>query len=112
VHIKGPGDTDLTFSIKNIPIIPCCGDRNIPDGEVFTAPVRDSVNGVIHFNTPTIYNGVSFNNIRLEFKNGKVVEALSETNCKELNSILDTDEGARHRLQPVRDGANEGHSLR
>lgn len=96
VHIKGPGETDLQFSIKNIPIIPCCGDRNIPDGEVFTAPVRDSVNGVIHFNTPTIYNGMTFENIRLEFRNGKVVDACANSNTEQLNSILNTDEGSRY----------------
>ena len=96
VHIMGPGDTDLKFSIKNIPIIPCCGDKNIPDGEVFTAPVRDSVNGVIHYNTPTIYNGLSFSNVRLAFRNGKIVEASADENSDQLNSIFDTDDGARH----------------
>lgn len=96
VHLKGPGETDLKFSIKNIPIIPCCGDRNIPDGEVFTAPVRDSVNGIIHFNTPTIYNGVTFDNIRLEFRSGKIIDACANGNTPQLNSILDTDEGARY----------------
>jgi aminopeptidase len=96
VHLKGPGDTDLQFSIKKIPVIPCCGDMNIPDGECFTAPVKDSVNGVIHFNTPTLYNGITFENIRLEFKNGKVVNAAANGNSAELNSILDTDDGARY----------------
>jgi aminopeptidase len=96
VHLKGPGETDLNFSIKNIPVIPCCGDRNIPDGEVFTAPVRDSVNGVIHFNTPTIYNGLSFDNVRLEFRNGKIVAASADQNSDQLNSIFDTDEGGRY----------------
>jgi len=96
VHLKGPSDTDLTFSIKDIPVIPCCGEYNIPDGEVFTAPVRDSVNGVIHYNTPTIYNGVSFTNIRLEFKNGKIVAASADQNSDKLDPIFDTDEGARY----------------
>lgn len=97
VHLVGPDDTDLTFSIKNIPTIPCCGRVNIPDGECFTAPVRDSVNGIIHFNTPTLFNGLSFSNIRLEFKNGKIVNATSDSNNdKQLNSIFDTDEGARY----------------
>ncbi|MBL1216937.1 MAG: aminopeptidase [Planctomycetes bacterium] len=96
VHLKGPGDTDLTFSIKDIPTVPCCGNMNIPDGECFTAPVRDSVNGVIHFNTPTLYNGVSFQNIRLTFRDGKVVEATCDGDDEKLNSILDTDEGARY----------------
>jgi aminopeptidase len=97
VHIKGPGDTDLRFSIRDIPIIPCTGTHNIPDGECFTAPVRDSVNGVIHFNTPTIYNGVSFSNIRLEFKDGRVVSSSCESgNDDRLEDILNTDEGARY----------------
>jgi aminopeptidase len=96
VHLKGPGDTDLKFSIKDIPIIPCCGDRNIPDGEVFTAPVRQSVNGVIHFNTPTIYNGLTFNNVRLEFRDGKIVDASADQNSDQLNSIFNTDEGSRY----------------
>ena len=94
VHITGPG-TDLKFSIKGIPAIPCTGEFNIPDGEVFTAPVKDSVEGVIQYNAPTIYQGVSFENIRLVFKKGKIVEATSN-NTKRLNEILDTDAGARH----------------
>ncbi|MDZ4829959.1 MAG: aminopeptidase [Phycisphaerae bacterium] len=96
VHIKGPAETDLRFSIKNIGVVPCCGHANIPDGECFTAPVRDSVNGVVQFNTPTIYNGVSFANVRLVFKNGKVVEASSDSNSDKLNAILNTDDGARY----------------
>jgi aminopeptidase len=95
VRLKGPRDTDLTFSIKGIPAIPCDGKVNIPDGEVFTAPVRDSVNGVIHFNAPTIYRGVTHNDIRLVFKAGKVVEATS-TATEKLNEVLDADEGARY----------------
>jgi aminopeptidase len=96
VHIKGPGETDLTFSIKGIGVIPCCGEYNIPDGECFTAPVRDSVNGVLQYNTPTVYNGQSFENIRFVFKNGKIVEATCQGDSKKLNEILDTDEGARY----------------
>jgi aminopeptidase len=95
VHIKGPLDTDLTFSIKGIAAIPCVGDRNIPDGELFTAPVKDSVNGVIHYNTGTIYQGKPFDDIRLTFKDGKVVEATS-SDTKSLNEILDSDAGARY----------------
>ena len=96
VQIKGPGDTDLRFSIKDIPVIPCCGAMNIPDGECFTAPVRDSVNGVIHYNTPTIYNGTTFENVRFEFENGKIVAATADQNAEKLDSILDTDEGSRY----------------
>ena len=95
VRLLGPQDTDLTFSIQGIPAIPCDGKLNIPDGEVFTAPVRDSVNGVIHFNAPTLYRGETHSDIRLEFKNGKVVGATS-TNTKKLNEVLDADEGARY----------------
>ena len=94
VHITGQG-TDLKFSIKDIPVIPCTGERNIPDGECFTAPVRESVNGVIHFNTPTLYQGTVFNDICLHFENGKIVEA-SANNTEKLNDILDTDPGARY----------------
>ena len=95
VRLKGPRDTDLTFSIKGIPAIPCDGKLNIPDGEVFTAPVRDSVNGVIHFNAPTMYRGETHENIRLVFKNGKIVEGTS-SNTTKLNEVLNADEGARY----------------
>ena len=100
VHIKseskGPGETDLHFSIKNIGVIPCCGDKNVPDGECFTAPVRDSVNGVLHYNTSTVYNGQTFENVRLVFRNGRIVEASCQGDSKKLNEIFDTDEGARY----------------
>ena len=95
VRLKGPQDTDLEFSIKGIPAIPCAGKLNIPDGEIFTAPVRESVNGVIHYNTPTLYRGTTHENIRLVFKDGKAVEATS-SNTKKLNEVLDADEGARY----------------
>jgi aminopeptidase len=94
VHLKSPG-TDLTFSLKGIGAKMCKGDRNIPDGEVFSCPVKNSVNGVIQFNTPTIYAGTKFENVRLEFKDGKVVNATGN-NPKRLNEILDTDAGARY----------------
>lgn len=94
VRITGP-ETDLRFSIKDIPVRTCAGNHNIPDGEVFTAPVRDSVNGKISYNTPTIYQGTTFNDIVLTFKDGKIVEATADKTAK-LNEILDTDEGARY----------------
>jgi aminopeptidase len=94
VHLKAPG-TDLTFSIKGIGAKMCKGDRNIPDGEVFSCPVKNSVNGVIQFNTPTLYSGTKFENVRLEFKDGKIVKATAN-NTKRLNEILDTDAGARY----------------
>jgi aminopeptidase len=93
VRIAGCG-TDLTFSIKDIPVMKSCGLRNIPDGEVFTAPVKDSVNGVLTYNCPAIFQGASFDNVRLRFENGKIVEATSN-HTEKLNQILDTDEGAR-----------------
>jgi aminopeptidase len=93
VRIVGPG-TDLTFSIKDIPVIKCAGENNIPDGEVFTAPVRDSVNGKITFNAPSVYQGVTFENICFEFQNGKIIKATANQTDR-INQILDTDEGAR-----------------
>ena len=95
VRLKGPGETDLSFSVKGIPAIPCDGRVNIPDGEVFTAPVRDSINGVIRFNAPTIYRGTTHHDIRLMFREGKVVEATSSS-TKKLNEVLDADSGARY----------------
>jgi aminopeptidase len=94
VQIKGPG-IDLRFSIKGIPAVICGGDRNIPDGEVFTSPVKDSVEGHVTFNAPSIYQGIAFDGIRLEFKSGKIVDATSNETQK-LNKILDSDPGARY----------------
>lgn len=95
VKIKA-SDTDLTFSIKGLPGIKCDGRFNIPDGEVFTAPVKDSVEGYITYNCPTVYQGKEFNNVRLEFRKGKIVKASAPGMDDALNSILDTDEGARY----------------
>ena len=95
VRLTGPG-TDLSFSIKDIPTIPCTGQANIPDGEIFTAPVKDSVNGTIAFNTPTIYQGTVFDGVVLTFEQGRIVQATSAgATEKTLNEILDSDEGAR-----------------
>jgi aminopeptidase len=112
VHITGPG-TDLRFSIKGIRAIPCGGTHNIPDGEVFTAPVKTSVEGHVSYNAPTIYQGIAFDKVRLVFREGKIVEATS-SDTEKLNRILDSDPGARfigefaigfnpHVLQPMRD---------
>jgi aminopeptidase len=112
VQINGPG-TDLAFSIKDIPAVTCGGTHNIPDGEVFTCPVKNSVQGCVTFNAPTIYQGAAFDNIRLEFKDGKILNATG-SNPRRLNEILDSDEGARfigefslafnpHILEPMRD---------
>jgi aminopeptidase len=94
VRIKAPG-TDLRFSIKGIPIIKCDGKMNIPDGEVYTAPVRDSVNGTIAYNTKTLYEGRVFENLKFKFKDGKIIEATG-SDTKDINRILDADEGARY----------------
>ena len=93
VRLVGKG-TDLSFSIKGLPAIPCAGEMNIPDGEIFTAPVRDSVNGVITYNTPAVYQGLTYERIRLEFQNGRIIKATSNEEEK-LNQVLNTDEGAR-----------------
>ncbi|MDR1437932.1 MAG: aminopeptidase [Puniceicoccales bacterium] len=94
VHIKGPG-VDLQFSIKGIPAKPCIGHINIPDGEIFTAPVKESVEGVIAYNAPSVYRSQRFENIRFTFERGKIVEATAN-DTKAINSILDSDEGARY----------------
>lgn len=95
VHIKGPG-TDLTMSLKGIPCVKCDGTRNIPDGEVYTAPVRDSINGTIAYNTPSLYQGVLYTDICFTFENGKIVKATAGSNEDKMNKVLDTDEGARY----------------
>ncbi|MBC7784930.1 MAG: aminopeptidase [Burkholderiales bacterium] len=97
VHIKGPG-TDLRFSIKDIPAIPCTGERNIPDGECFTAPVKESVEGTIQFNAETLYRGTVFSGIKLTFKSGRITDAsaASAAMTQRLNEILDADDGARY----------------
>ncbi|MDL2280465.1 aminopeptidase [Selenomonadales bacterium OttesenSCG-928-I06] len=94
VRITGP-NTDLSFSIKKIGAVPCSGLRNIPDGEVYTAPIKNSVNGHILYNTPSVYQGTVFENVYLEFKEGKITKATANETEK-LNRILDTDEGARY----------------
>jgi aminopeptidase len=94
VRVVGPG-TDLRFSIKGIPILKAAGKNNIPDGEVFTAPVRDSVNGTILYNTPSLEDGVTYERIRLTFRDGKVVES-DANEADKLTQMLDTDEGSRY----------------
>jgi aminopeptidase len=96
VRLVGPGDTDLSFSIKDIGVVKCDGTRNIPDGEVYTAPVRESINGVIQYNTPSLKDGTVYEDIRFEFKDGKIVKATCKSNEEKLNKILDTDENARY----------------
>lgn len=112
VRIISPG-TDLEFSIKGISAVKCDGHRNIPDGEVYTAPIRDSVNGTICYNTPSVYSGFTFENICFRFEQGKIVEATCN-DTKRLNEVLDADAGARyigefslgfnpHILKPMKD---------
>ncbi len=94
VRILSPG-TDLSFSIKDIPAVKCDGERNIPDGEVYTAPIRDSINGTISYNTPSETQGFTYENIVFEIKDGKIVNATAN-NTERINAYLDTDEGARY----------------
>jgi len=94
VRIVAP-DTDLEFSIAGIDVQPCDGKRNIPDGEVYTAPVRDSIEGTIQYNTPTLYQGHSHHDVFFRFEEGRIVEARSN-NTDHLEKVLDSDEGARY----------------
>lgn len=95
VRIVGPNDTDISFSIKDIPAIPCDGFCNIPDGEVYTAPVKNSVNGVFHYNTPSPKDGFTHEDVRLVFKDGKIVEATGN-DSERLEKVFNVDEGARY----------------
>ena len=95
VHITSPG-TDLTFSIKDIPTVKCDGKMNIPDGEIFTAPVKDSVNGVLSYNAPSMYQGVMYDGIRLTFKDGKIVSAKASNDQEKFEQIFEVDEGAKY----------------
>jgi len=95
VRLVSPG-TDLRFSIKDINVIPCAGENNIPDGEIFTAPVKDSVNGTITYNTPSPYRGIVFNDVSLTFKDGKIVKCTASNDQDKLEEIFDTDEGSRY----------------
>jgi len=94
VKIIGEG-TDLSFSIKDIPTVKCDGGRNIPDGEVYTAPVRDSINGTLSYNTPAVYQGVTYENIVFTFKDGRIIDAIANETDR-INEVLNTDEGARY----------------
>jgi aminopeptidase len=94
VRITGPG-TDTSFSIKGSPAVKCDGACNIPDGEVYTAPVRESMNGILSFNTPSEEDGFTYENIVFEIKNGKIVKATAN-DTERINKYLDTDEGARY----------------
>jgi len=103
VKITGPG-TDLRFSIEDIGVVPCIGLRNIPDGECFTCPVRDSVEGTITFNTNGVYEGNLYRELQFKLSRGRIMEAdcaddgdkAGAGNPRKLNTILDSDEGARY----------------
>lgn len=96
VRIVAP-DTDLRFSIEGLPGIKCDGRLNMPDGEVFSAPVRNSVQGHITYNCPSIYQGKEYNGVRFEFEDGRIIDASAGSDMTaSLNRILDTDEGARY----------------
>ena len=94
VRITAP-NTDISFSIKGIGSKKCSGEMNIPDGEIYTAPVKDSVNGVITYNTPSIQSGFKYENVSLTFKDGKIIKATGNDE-KKINAIFDSDEGARY----------------
>lgn len=95
VRLTAPG-TDLSFSLKGLKAVICDGDRNLPDGEVYSAPVKNSINGVIQFNTDTVYEGEYFSNIRLEFKDGKIVKGTSTANNDKFQRLLNHDAGSRY----------------
>ena len=94
VRILGPG-TNLSFSIKDIPAISCAGECNIPDGEVYTAPVKDSINGTLAYNTPAVFQGFTYENIKLTFKDGKIIDATANDTDR-ITKVFNTDEGARY----------------
>lgn len=94
VRIVGPG-TDLEFSIKGMPAIKCDGKVNIPDGEIFTAPLKSSINGKLAYNTPAVYQGFTYDSIVLEFENGKIVKATAN-DSERIEGVFNTDEGARY----------------
>ncbi|MDR0855483.1 MAG: aminopeptidase, partial [Christensenellaceae bacterium] len=96
VRIVSPNGTDLSFSVKDIGSKKCSGHCNIPDGEIYTAPVKTSVNGVIKYNAPSIENGIEFKNVKLTFKDGKIIDADCDNGKDVINGIFDTDEGARY----------------
>ncbi|NWG07918.1 MAG: aminopeptidase [Chloroflexi bacterium] len=94
VTLKG-NDIDLTFSIRGRKFIPCAGDQNFPDGEIFTSPVEDTVNGWVRFKYPAIFAGQEIEDIELWFENGRVVKEKAGRNQELLTAQLNTDKGAR-----------------
>jgi aminopeptidase len=94
VLLKGD-NIGLSFSIQGRKFIPCAGDQNFPDGEIFTSPVESSVNGWVRFKYPAIFDGQEIEDIELWFENGKVVQEKAERNQALLTAQLNTDKGAR-----------------
>ena len=89
-------DTDLNMSVEGRKWINCCGRANFPDGEVFTGPVEDSLEGHIRFSFPGIYGGREIEDIQLTFERGKVVKAVAAKGQELLEQLLETDKGARY----------------
>jgi aminopeptidase len=106
VHVTGPG-TDIRLGVAGRHWIPCYGEHNMPDGEFFTGPVEDAVNGEIAFSFPASYGGRTVSGVRLRFEDGKVVDAAAEQGEDFLIEMLDTDQGAR-RLGEIGIGTNYG----
>jgi aminopeptidase len=106
IHIRAP-DTDITLNVAGRNWIPCVGEHNMPDGEFFTAPVEDSVEGEIAFTFPATYGGREVSGVKLRFEGGKVVDAVAEHGEAFLHEMLDTDPGAR-RLGELGIGTNYG----
>ena len=95
VRITAP-NTDITFSIKNMNVIECLGNFNIPDGEIFTAPIKNSINGVITYNVDSPYNGNVYKNVSLTFKDGKIIKSTCDGDNEKLSEIFETDEGSKY----------------
>ncbi len=94
VRIVSEG-TDLSFSIKGMSVVTCAGKKNLPDGEIFTAPIKESVNGHIKYNSTSTYKGITFTDVSFEFKDGKIIKS-SSNNPSKLEDILNSDDGARY----------------
>ena len=106
VHIKAPG-TDIRLGVAGRKFIPCTGEHNMPDGEFFTGPVEDAVDGEVSFTFPATYGGREVSGVRFRFEGGKVVDASAERGEDFLIEMLDTDDGAR-RLGELGIGTNYG----
>ena len=106
VHITAPG-TDIKLGVAGRTFIPCTGEHNMPDGEFFTGPVEDAVDGEVSFSFPASYGGREVAGVRFRFQDGKVVDASADRGEDFLVEMLDTDDGAR-RLGELGIGTNYG----